>query len=47
MTPPILDLQTNVEARQKLESQQQENKSVQNVQFPSLISNLVYPIVIP
>jgi len=29
----IIELQTTVEARQKLESQQQENKSVQKVRY--------------
>ncbi len=35
LTPPFADLQTNIEARQKLELQQQENRGVQKVCFPS------------
>lgn len=38
LTPRFADLQTNIEARQKLESQQQENRGVQKVcsQLPGL-----------
>ena len=37
LTHQFADLQTNIEARQKLESQQQENQSVQKAHSPTYI----------